>query len=170
MRLLVFSFLVPLSLFGAPKDLTSFHAAFTQTILDDTKKKIIYQGEVWASTPQNALWVYKKPIQKSVYINGSKLTLIEPQLEQATIKTLDNEIDFLQIIKKAKLISGSKYSATLKGQTYFIDFSNDILSSISYSDDYENQVIIKFSNSEQNKVIDGSRFKVTIPADFDIIN
>lgn len=170
MPIVLLSFLLPLSLFAAPKDLTSFHAAFTQTILDDTKKKIIYQGEVWASTPQNALWVYKKPIQKSVYINGSKLTLIEPQLEQATIKTLDNEIDFLQIIKKAKLISGAKYSATLKGQTYFIDFSNDILSSISYSDDYENQVIIKFSNSEQNKVIDGSRFKVTIPADFDIIN
>lgn len=169
MRLFLITFLSALSLFAAPKDITSFHSSFTQTIIDDTKKKIIYQGEIWASAPQNALWVYQKPIQKSVYINGSHLTLIEPKIEQATLKNLGDEIDFLQIIKKAKPLSASRYSTTLNGQTYFIDFNGDLLSTISYSDNYENQVSIKFTNPEQNKAINPSRFKAVIPADYDVI-
>lgn len=169
MRLLLLTFLSVLSLSAAPKDITSFHANFTQTIIDDTKKKIVYQGEIWASTPQNALWVYTKPIQKSVYINGSRLTLLEPQLEQATTKTLGDEIDFLQIIKKAKPLNASRYSASVNGQTYLIDFNGDLLSAISYQDDYENQVTIKFTNPSQNKGIDTTKFKPIIPADYDII-
>ncbi|MDD2829918.1 MAG: LolA-like outer membrane lipoprotein chaperone [Sulfuricurvum sp.] len=169
MRLLLVAFLSTISLFAAPKDITSFHATFSQTIIDDTKKKILYHGEIWAATPQNALWVYSKPIQKSVYINGSRLTLLEPKLEQATLKNLGDEIDFLQIIKKAKPLNASRYSATVNGQTYFIDFNGDLLSAISYSDNYENQVSIKFINPIQNQPIESSRFKAIIPADYDVI-
>lgn len=169
MPFLLIFFLFPFSLLAGPKELSSFHSPFIQTIIDDTKKKIVYCGEVWASTPQNALWIYKKPIQKSVYINGTKLTLLEPLLEQATIKTLDDEIDFIQILKKAKLKSGSLYTANVKGQTYTIDFANERLNSIRYTDEYENHVTIEFTNPEYNVPIDGTRYKTIIPSAFDII-
>lgn len=169
MRFFILTLLSAISLLAGPKEISSFHSSFTQTIIDEHKKKIVYSGELWASKPQNALWVYKKPIQKSVYISGSKLTLIEPVIEQATIRTLGDEIDFLAIIKKAKAIDATRYSATVNSQVYFIEFSNDVLSSISYTDGYENKVIIKFLNADMNKPIDGSRFKPVIPADFDII-
>jgi len=169
MRIFIFTLLSALSLLAGPKDISSFHSAFTQTIIDEHKKKIIYSGELWASKPQNALWTYQKPIQKSVYITGSRLTLIEPVIEQATIRTLNDEIDFLEIIKKAKPIDASHYKATVNSQTYTIEFSNNSLTSIKYTDGYENQIIIKFLNPVTNQPIEASRFKAVIPQGFDVI-
>lgn len=162
-------FLLTLTVFASPKELNSFNAKFVQTIIDDNGKKIIYHGELWADKPQNALWVYQKPIQKSVYINGQKITVIEPQIEQATIRSLDDEIDFLQIIQKAKKIDENRYTATVKGQTYSVVFKNDLLTSISYKDGYDNSVSIVFNSPIQNKPIESGRFKPVIPADFDIL-
>lgn len=169
MRFVIAILLSLIPLFASPKDINSFHASFTQTITDEHNKKIIYSGELWASKPQNALWMYKKPMQKSVYINGQRLTLIEPAIEQATLRTLNDEIDILEIIKKAKPLSATRYSAAVNGQTYFIEFSNDTLSSISYTDGYENQVIIKFLTPTTNQPIEVSRFKAIIPQGFDVI-
>lgn len=169
MRFFPLSILIATSLFSAPKDLGSFNSKFEQTIIDDSGKTIRYSGELWASKPQSALWVYQKPIQKSVYVNGQKITVIEPQIEQVTLRTLDNEIDFLQIIQKAKRLDDEHYTATVKGQTYSIFFKNDLLSSISYTDGYDNRVTIKFLTPMQNKAIEPSRFKPTIPADYDVI-
>ena len=169
MRFLPVLLLFTLSLFASPKELTSFNSKFIQTIIDDNNKKITYTGELWASKPQNALWVYQKPIQKSVYVSGSKVTVIEPQIEQVTLRNLDNEIDFLQIIQKAKKVDADKYTATVKGQTYTILFKNDVLSSIIYQDGYDNHVTFLFTNPSQNKPIEVSRFKPTIPEGFDII-
>lgn len=168
-RFLPVLFLLSLTLFASPKELTSFNSKFVQTIIDDNNKKIVYSGELWASKPQNALWMYQKPIQKSVYINGSKITVIEPQIEQVTLRSLDDEIDFLQIIQKAKKVDGDKYTATVKGQTYTVLFKNDLLSSIHYQDGYDNRVSILFTDPTQNKPIESSRFKPVIPADFDVI-
>lgn len=155
--------------FSAPKDISSFNARFEQTIIDDNGKTIRYSGELWASKPQYALWVYQKPIQKSVYINANKVTVIEPQIEQVTLRTLDNEIDFLQIIQKSKRVDDEHYTATVKGQTYAITFKDDVLNTISYTDGYDNRVTIKFLSALQNRPIDTSRFKPLIPSDFDII-
>jgi outer membrane lipoprotein carrier protein len=168
-RFLPFLFALALTLFASPKEITSFNSKFVQTILDANGKKILYTGELWASKPQNALWVYQKPIQKSVFINGQKITVIEPQIEQVTLRTLDDEIDFLQIIQKAKQVSEDKYTATIKGQTYAVTFKNETLNSISYTDGYDNKVTIVFTNPSQNKAIEASRFKPIIPADFDVI-
>jgi outer membrane lipoprotein carrier protein len=168
-RFLPLLFLLSFSLFASPKDLTSFNSKFVQTIIDENNKKIVYSGELWASKPQNALWVYQKPIQKSVYVNGSKITVIEPQIEQVTMRTLDDEIDFLQIIQKAKKVDDEHYAATVKGQTYTVQFKNNLLASISYKDGYDNRVSIQFTNPVQNKPIEAGRYKPAIPQGFDII-
>lgn len=167
-----FSFFLPLLsllLNAAPQDITSFHSTFEQIIVDDNKKIIRYSGELWASKPQNALWTYRKPIQKSVYINGKKLTVIEPQIEQVTLRTLGDEIDFLEIIKKAKPLNSNHYIATVKGQSYDVFLSNNVLNSISYTDGFDNKITIKFLNPVQNQPIDSNRYKPIIPKDFDII-
>ncbi|MDD2368847.1 MAG: LolA-like outer membrane lipoprotein chaperone [Sulfuricurvum sp.] len=169
MRFLPLFFLLTLTLFASPKELNSFNSKFIQTIVDENGKKIIYHGELWADKPQNALWVYQKPIQKSVYINGQKITVIEPQIEQVTIRSLDDEIDFLQIIQKAKKIDENRYTATVKGQTYSVLFKNNLLTSISYKDGYDNSVTIVFTTPVQNKAIESTRFKPVIPENFDII-
>lgn len=169
MRFFLFSTLIAASIFAAPININSFNSRFEQSIIDDNGKTIRYSGELWAAKPQSALWVYQKPIQKSVYVNAQKVTVIEPQIEQVTLRTLDNEIDFLQIIQKAKRLDDEHYAATIKGQTYNILFKNDTLNTISYTDGYDNRVTIKFLSPLQNKAIEASRFKPTIPQSFDVI-
>lgn len=169
MRFLPLCLMLGTTLFAAPKDLNSFNSRFEQSITDDNGKTIRYAGELWATKPQNALWVYQKPIQKSVYVNAKEVTVVEPQIEQVTLRSLDNDIDFLQIIQKAKRIDDEHYSASVKGQTYAITFKNDLLSSIAYTDSFDNKVLIRFLNPSQNKPIDASRFKAMIPKDYDII-
>lgn len=169
MRFISLILTVALSLAASPKEINSFNGKFVQTIIDDNGKKIVYTGELWAAKPQNALWSYQKPIQKNVYINAQKITVVEPQIEQVTLRSLDNEIDFLQIIQKAKRLDDNRYSAVIKGQSYIIGFKNDLLSSISYSDEFDHQVSILFSNPVQNKPIEPGRFKPVIPADYDVI-
>jgi outer membrane lipoprotein carrier protein len=158
-----------LSLIASPKEINTFNGKFVQTIIDDSGKKIIYTGELWASKPQNALWLYQKPIQKSVYINAQKITVIEPSIEQVTLRNLDSEIDFLTIIQKAKKIDENRYTATVKGQNYEITFKNDLLNTIRYADSFDNQVTIRFTDPIQNRSIDAGKFKPLIPSDYDVI-
>jgi len=168
-RFLPLCALLAVTLFAAPKDLNSFNSRFEQTITDDNGKTIRYSGELWAAKPQNALWVYKTPIQKSVYINSRQVTVIEPAIEQVTMRSLDNDIDFLQIIQKAKKQDNEHYVAVVQGQKYTVNFKNDLLSSISYTDGFDNKVTIRFLNPAQNTPIDSSRFRARVPADYDII-
>ncbi len=97
------------------------------------------------------------------------MTLVEPALEQVTLRTMGDEIDFLTILKKAKAIDATHYKATIGEQTYLIEFVNEVLSSIRYTDSYDNHVTLSFSNGVMNKPIETSRFKPIVPADFDII-
>lgn len=169
MRFLPLLSLLTLTLFASPQDINSFHSSFEQRIVDDHGKVIVYRGELWASKPQNALWSYQKPIQKSVYISGKRLVILEPQLEQATVRSLGDEIDFLEIIKKAKKIDSDHYKATVNGQTYTITFKNDLLSAIQYSDNYDNKVTIQFLKPVHNGSISASRFTPNIPTGYDVI-
>ncbi|MGZ8548691.1 MAG: LolA-like outer membrane lipoprotein chaperone [Sulfuricurvum sp.] len=170
MRFYPFFFLLSTILLASPNEISSFHSKFEQRIMDEHGKAILYRGELWAAKPQNALWVYQSPIQKSVYINAKTLTIIEPTIEQATVKTLEREIDFLEIIKKAKKVDNEHYSATVNGLTYAVTFKSDLLSTIGYTDSYDNRVTIKFLNPSTNKLIETRRFKPVIPSDFDLIS
>lgn len=169
MRFLPLTFLFALTLFASPQDINSFSSPFEQRIVDEHGKVITYRGELWAAKPQNALWSYQKPIQKSVYINAKRLVILEPQLEQVSIRSLGDEIDFLEIIKKAKRIDNDHYKATVNGQTYNIIFKNDLLNAIQYTDSYDNKVSIQFLKPTQNGTIPPSRFVPTIPSGYDVL-
>ncbi|HQS66009.1 MAG TPA: LolA-like outer membrane lipoprotein chaperone [Sulfuricurvum sp.] len=169
MRFLPLISFLTLTLFASPQDISSFNSPFEQRIVDEHGKVIVYRGELWAAKPQNALWVYHKPIQKSVYINAKRLVVLEPQLEQATIRTLGDEINFLEIIKKAKKVDNDHYNATVNGQTYSITFKNDLLTAIQYNDSYDNKITIQFLKPTHNTAIPSARFQPSIPASFDVL-
>jgi hypothetical protein len=82
---------------------------------------------------------------------------------------LGEEIDFLEIIKKAKKIDNDHYKATVNGQTYAINFNNNLLSTIQYADSYENKVTIQFLKPLHNASSPVSRFIPTIPAGYDVL-
>lgn len=169
MRFFVSLFFLSLSLMASPKEMRTFSADFEQRIVDEHGKSLLYRGQLWAVSPQNALWKYTKPIQKSVIIKGQKLTVIEPILEQVTIKTLENEINFFTLLQKAKKVDETHYRSSIEGINYTITFQNGTPSQISYVDGFDNQISITFSRPILNKAIDPKLFAPTIPSDYDIL-
>ena len=169
MRTLLIALFTITSLFAIGEETNTMQADFTQTITDDKNKTITYKGDMMVKRPSLALWHYKDPIEKRVYITAHKATIIEPELEQAIIKKLDNSIDILAILASAKKESKDHYNAVYNDKTYHIKMIKRQIHSITYSDTFDNTVKITFTKQQINKNISDSKFSAVIPVDYDLI-
>ncbi|MBD3800534.1 MAG: outer-membrane lipoprotein carrier protein LolA [Campylobacterales bacterium] len=158
------------TLFGFTDSIRTFSADFTQQIVDDTNKTITYEGHVDATRPDKAHWHYFKPVEKSVFVIGHKVTIIEPELEQAIVKTFRDEIDLFKILVDAVKLDDETYLATHKSQEFLIRIRNDTPLAISYRDAFENNVHIRFSAQKVNRSLDDALFLPEIPAGYDILS
>ncbi len=149
--------------------INSFEADFTQSVTDEKKKVLNYTGHIIASKPQNALWQYNTPVKKEIYINAYNVTIIEPEIEQVIIRKLESNFDLFNMMKNAQQIDTEKYKAVYKDSEFIITTKNNIIETISYIDEFENNVKITFTNQKQNEVIDLEVFTPKIPIDFDVI-
>ena len=171
MRIILF--LLPLflsHLHASLEMIESFEAEFTQSITDEKNKTLVYKGYVSASKPQHAKWHYSEPVAKDIYVNKNKVVIIEPEIEQVIIKRLQSDLDFFQIMHHAKQTAPGKYNAVFKNTLYTIEISQEKLTSISYKDEFENDIKISFSKQKQNIQIDPALFEPRIPLDFDVIS
>jgi len=150
-------------------EMSSFEADFNQIITDDKGKELSYSGHIVASKPQYALWSYKEPVKKSVYITSRYVTVVEPEIEQAIIRQIASDFDFFNMIQKAKKKRDNLYIATLNESKYTIKLENSMVKSISYLDEFENKVNIIFSNQSKNKIYSQDIFRAKIPVEYDII-
>ena len=150
-------------------EINSFEADFNQVITDDKGKELSYNGHIVASKPQYALWSYKEPVEKNVYITPSYVTVVEPEIEQAIVRKIASDFDFFNMIKKAKKERDNIYIATLNESKYTIKLENSMIKSISYLDEFENNVSIVFNNQSINKVFSKDIFRANIPIEYDII-
>ena len=151
------------------ENIKTFNADFTQTIINSANKQINYQGTLYIKYPFMVLWKYKDPIIKNIYMTNSSVTIIEPELEQAIVTTMENEINILKLIKDAKQIDNNIYEAYAYNTLYTLELRDGILNSVSYTDEIDNKITIKFTNIKQNNDIPNETFKFSIPDDFDII-
>ena len=150
-------------------NISSFEADFNQVITDDKGKELSYSGHIVASKPQYALWAYKEPVKKNVYITSRYVTVVEPEIEQAIIRKIASDFDFFNMIQKAKKITDNLYIATLNESKYTIKIEKAMIKSISYLDGFENKVSIIFNNQSKNRVIPEDIFRAKIPVEYDII-
>ena len=163
--LLFFYTLSPASI----KEINSFEADFVQSITDDKNTTLTYKGRVVASKPQNALWNYTKPVQKDIYISPFSVTIIEPEIEQVIIRKISSNFDIFKMIKNAKEIQKDKYITTYKDVKFTIIAKDSVINSISYKDEFDNDVMIIFKNQKQNKKINQEIFYPKIPIEYDIV-
>lgn len=169
MKYLIILFGLTAGLFAFSDSLQSFSADFEQNITDEHNKTITYSGHVWAQRPDMALWSYQKPVEKHVYVNARNVTVLEPDLEQAIVKKIANDIDLFAIVTDAKPVGDGRYEALYESQAFTITLREGVIDKIEYKDPFENLVTLQFSAQEQNKEIAEERFRVKIPADYDII-
>lgn len=145
-------------------------AAFTQTVTNDKNNTLLYSGYMYAKEPYKTFWHYKKPFEKSLYISGDKITIVQPDLEQAIVKTLDENINILAILRSAQKMKNGHYLARYNENRYEIVLEKKMIKSIHYKTPFDHQVVITFTDPKVNQVIDNQIFKAQIPDDFDIIS
>ena len=151
------------------KDINSYQASFTQSIVNSSNKEILYNGNIYIKQPSDVLWKYNNPIEKNVYILANQVIIIEPDLEQVIISTLKEEINILDLLKNPTEVSKNKYEATIYDKKYILTIINDQLTQINYSDEIENKVTIYFKDIKQNHEISNNIFKFKIPREYDVI-
>jgi outer membrane lipoprotein carrier protein len=161
--------MITTALFSSMENINSFEADFKQTVTDDKNKSLSYIGHVSATKPQTALWKYDKPVNKSVYINRFEVTIVEPEIEQVIIKKLETNFNFFNMIKNAKKIDKNIYEAFYKNSKFTIKQENNLIKSISYIDEFENNIVITFTNQQKNHKIDAKVFVPKFSLDFDVI-
>ena len=162
------SLLITLS-FGDINAINSFEADFKQDVTNDKGNVLSYSGHIKAIKPQNALWSYQTPIKKEIYVTAYKVVIVEPEIEQAIVKVIQNDFDFFSMIKNAKEIKKDIYIATFKESKFTIKLKNKKIKSIAYIDEFDNSVLITFTKQTQNRDIDAKIFQVSIPMEYDII-
>lgn len=168
-RLLIPIFCSTLS-FASLSDIHSFKANFTQNVTDDKNTTLSYSGYIQAQKPQDAVWNYLRPIKKDVYINEYKVTVVEPEIEQVIIRRIESNFDFFMMIKNATKINKNLYSAKYRDAHFIIKTDKDIIHSIIYKDEFENDVVISFENQKQNIKINKDVFVADYPEDFDVVS
>ena len=172
-KLVIFTTLFCLGSFASNdiKNLDTFKANFTQTIISSSDNKIEYKGEVFIKKTGKILWKYKTPVVKNVYISDTFAEADEPELEQAIDTELESEINSIKLINSKKKIDNNNYKTNIDDTDYEIKTSktNDKIEFINYKDKLENKVEIKFSDVIQNGELSDEIFKFTIPEHYDII-
>jgi len=169
MKIIFLILFINISLLANFIEIHSFSADFKQIIRDEKNKKLVYTGSLQAKEPQSALWLYKTPVKKSIYIQKNRVIVIEPELEQVIVKHIPANFDFFHMIQNAKEVKKNMYVATIDAKEYTIIISKGVVSSISYADDFGNSIQILFSKQSQNTKIDDTIFHPIIPSDYDII-
>lgn len=170
MRLLLVTLLAISSLFAISEHTETMQADFVQTITDEKNNTITYRGDMLAKRPYKAMWHYKEPIEKRVYITAKNVTVVEPELEQAIIKKMADTIDILSILASAKKEKNDSYTAYYNDKAYHITLTNGAIKTIRFTDAFDNSVKILFDNLQINQNIDDALFRATIPETFDIIS
>lgn len=166
--ILVLLFCIPI--FADLKMIDSIKAEFVQTITENNKKIIKYEGIMLAKAPYYALWEYIKPVLKKVYVIEDSVIVIEPDLEQVIFTKIEGNIDFIALLKSAKKDSNGKYKAKVLEQEYYITTNKDgIPTKIEFTDKLENKIEIILSNQQIDTIPDKSPFLYEIPPNYDVI-
>jgi len=149
--------------------LSSFEADFVQTITDEKGTVLSYSGSIKALKPQSALWNYTKPVEKTVYIQNNRVSIVEPEIEQVIIRKIRGDFDFFTLLNRAKKIDKNHYVAKFEESEIFISLKASKIDSLEYKDKFDNDVKILFSKQKQNGKISSEIFTASYPSGYDII-
>jgi len=170
LKSLIFFIFLSSSLLSFTK-MESFSADFRQ-IIDSGDSQIVYSGRIEAKRPNRVVWHYKEPVEKSLYIDGDRVYVIDHDLEQVIIKMLNSEVLFFSILENSKKIDEKRYSTSIGEQNYLLIVdknSKNSLKKIIYVDQLDNSIEINFFDSVIDKELNNSLFEPKIPNSYDKI-
>jgi len=171
-------------------DLHSFSADFSQTVRNTTGK-ILQQstGTMALQRPLKFRWAYRSPYEQLIITNGNRLWIYDRDLEQLTIKALNNSIGSTpaallsndQPLEKTFHIRGDGQRSNLswvrltpkKPDTGFelirLGFVRNTLSVMVLTDSFGQTSTIRFSHLQKNIKLDHKQFIFSPPPGVDVI-
>lgn len=156
-------------LFAKIDSFKTIQSDFTQKVTNDQNKTILYEGMFYATNDKKALWIYKKPVSKKIYFNNTRVLIVEPELEQVIITTLENTPNIAQLLQEAKEVSPNRYETKYMETTYTIFTHKEGIEKVVYRDKLDNSVEILFANQSTNLFLDDVLFRAEIPKGYDIV-
>jgi len=175
--------------FSFIKSLNSFSASFKQntyqndgSLLSESNGNLIYKKKA------KYILEYENPSKIKFVSDGQFITTYDEELEQAIIQSYKNTFkeNIIDIMTNEVLIK-EKFTlkSYVKGDDYFIKFiplksdiednifllviNNNRIKEISFMNDFEQSVIMKFKDFKNNVSLVDSLFKIDIPKNFDVI-
>lgn len=168
----------------------SLKADFTQTVLDPNDKQVKHlSGTLAIDRPDHFRWDYAKPNDEIIVADGKHLWLYDVQLQQVTVKPLNDTL----AASPAVLLAGSNdveksFEVTdlgdqdgiswvgLKPKVKDTDFDSvklgfkgDEVAVMELKDKLGNTTRIRFENVQRNPSLDPATFHFTPPAGADVI-
>ena len=175
--------------FSFIKSLNSFSASFKQntyqndgSLLSESTGSLIYKKKA------KYILEYENPSKIKFVSDGQFITTYDEELEQAIIQSYKNTFkeNIIDIMTNEVLIK-EKFTlkSYVKGDDYYIKFiplksdiednifllviNNNRIKEISFMNDFEQSVIMKFKDFKNNVSVVDSLFKIDIPKNFDVI-
>lgn len=152
------------------RNIKSLESSFKQEIKGERGAvSAIYSGKLYAAN-NKVKWEYIKPLKKEVYLEKNTAYVYEPDIKQVTIGTLNENVDFINILKQVKKIKDNIYQTKIGDITYTLQIKDSKPYSLTYIDTLENNVYIVFSDVNMNSKIDESIFIFQPPDDVEYID
>lgn len=168
----------------------TFEARFSQVLLEaDSDHSQVSEGRFYLHRPQRFRWDYLSPAPQLVVADGEHLWLYDPDLEQATVRRLDDSLsstpamllsgdgtledsfrigaayneDGLDWVELAPQSEAADFAAVRVG------FGQGRLAALELMDALGQTTIIRFSDIKVNGSLDDALFRFTPPDGVDVI-
>ena len=165
-------------------------AQFNQSVFDRNGRKTQEaSGTLYLSRPGKLRWVYTKPYAQLIVGDGKKLWIYDEDLDQVTVRKLDqaigespaallagnNDMEKLFSLKDTGDKDGLEWlEATPKGKEGSFEkvrmgFRGNDLSAMELQDNFGQTTQLRFTNLERNPAMGSSLFRFTPPKGVDVI-
>ncbi len=163
---------------------------FSQAVYDKNGRKTQEtSGELYFSRPGKFRWVYHKPYEQLIVGDGKKIWIYDADLEQVTVKQLDqsigespaallagnNDIDKHFNLKDGGVMDGVEWlEATPKAkegtfEMVRLGFRDNILTVMELKDNFGQKTLLKFSGMKNNPKLGTDLFRFKPPKGADIL-
>jgi outer membrane lipoprotein carrier protein len=172
------------------RDTGTARAGFTQTVTDRSGK-IVQEaaGEMAFARPGKFRWVYNQPYEQLIVGDGAKLWVFDADLNQVTVKKLDeaigsspaallageNEIEKFFRLKDAGRKGGLDWlDATPKAKDVSFErirmgFDGSILAQMELKDNFGQTTVLRFFDFKRNPGLSLSQFHFSPPEGADVV-
>lgn len=173
------------------REVQSLKASFTQALLDAQGEPLqVTSGTVWLQRPGKFRWDYREPFPQLIVSNGNKVYLYDVDLEQVTVRPLDDALGNTPVLLLAgnepleknftvKELDPSEGLAWVELEPKAEDlvgfermqfgFAGNQLKAMQMADNLGQITRLRFSDGERNVDIDANLFEFTPPKGVDVI-